>query len=143
MNLTLQNLYFLATGIFGNLFNSDKSFFLYTLQHAYADKPDPMSDSLSFVPKIPPGEYICIRGIHRLEATKINPNPQPFETFEITGVEGHSELLFHVGNYNEDSAGCVLLGTNSHKDMILNSRDAFEKFMAAQGLSQQFTLTVS
>lgn len=151
MNLTLQNDSFLATGIFGTLFNNDKTLLLQTLQHAYAEIPDLMSHSLNYQAKIPPGEYVCIRGIHTLEPTKINPDPQPFETFEITGVEGHSKLLFHIGNYNEDSIGCVLLGLSrqiwpdsvNKNDMILKSKDAFEKFMAAQEGCSEFSMTVS
>lgn len=143
MNLTLQNDSFLATGIFGTLFNSDKTFILHTLQHAYADIPDRNSMSLNYHAKIPPGSYKCVRGLHRLEPTKINPHPQPFETFEIEGVEGHFQLLFHVGNYNEDSIGCILLGTARQKDMLLNSRDAFEKFINAQSGCDTFILTVS
>ena len=53
-----------------------------------------------------------------------------FETFEITGVPGHSGILFHTGNTNNDSSGCVLLGTDTTRLGISDSRLAFSKFMA-------------
>lgn len=51
--------------------------------------------------KIPAGKYVCkrtqfIRG--------------GYETYEVTGVAGHSRLLFHRGNKETDSDGCILVG---------------------------------
>jgi hypothetical protein len=94
------------------------------------------------VPKIPTGTYECLRGVHQLAPTAISPKPQPFETFEITGVEGHSGLLFHTGNFSEDSRGCVLLSLGRNEKMLINSREGFERFMQAQAGCDNFTLTV-
>jgi hypothetical protein len=135
MNLTLKRDKFIAGGIFGSLFSGDNSLVLCTLEHAYQDEYE-------FVPKIPIGTFECIRGIHQLEPTAISPKPQPFETFEITGIDGHTGILFHTGNFNEDSSGCVLVGLGRNEKMIINSREAFEKFMKAQEGCDNFTLTV-
>lgn len=49
---------------------------------------------------IPDGYYTC----KRIQSPKFG------ETFEITNVEGRSEILFHKGNIDDDSHGCVLVG---------------------------------
>jgi uncharacterized protein DUF5675 len=135
MNLTLKREVYGANGIFGSLFSIDNSILLFTLEHAYDDGGE-------FVPKIPIGTYECVRGIHQLEPTSINPKPQPFSTFEITGVVGHTNLLFHTGNFNEDSAGCVLVATGRNEHMLTNSREGFERFMDAQTGCDSFELIV-
>jgi hypothetical protein len=72
---------------------------------------------------------------------------QPFTTFEITGVPGHSNILFHIGNYNKDSEGCVLLGrgiteAQSGDQMITMSNTTFKYFMDNQAGVDTFILTV-
>ena len=132
MDVELVRTAFLPEGIFGLLSPDGASLLLYTLEHSY-------SDGTGFVPKIPPGTYTCVRGIHQLAGMA-----QPFETFEIQGVAGHTNLLFHVGNYNQDSEGCVLLGLSRQDNTtILHSKEAFDAFMKLQDGVDQFTLTVS
>lgn len=122
-----------SDGIFSELRNFSDRLIAVTLEHAYW-----INDK--WLPKIPHGEYVCIRGLHRLERMK-----HDFTTFEITGVPNHTNLLFHVGNYNFDSDGCVLLGEEiegpkSHY-WIKNSQAAFQKFMLIQDMNL-FKLTV-
>lgn len=94
-------------------------------------------------PKLPPGIYRCVRGIHRLH----NKEAKPFETFEITGVPGHTGILFHVGNFIHDSDGCVLLGrvvssTETEPVMVTDSVKTFTRFMLDQEGVESFPLTV-
>lgn len=87
-------------------------------------------------PRIPAGRYICKRSrFHR----------GGYDTFEITGVPGRSRILFHKGNTEEDTMGCVLLGMElgtlvvrdeetgerRRKVAVLRSGDAFREFMDA------------
>jgi hypothetical protein len=118
-------------GIFSVLSNELGSVIAMTLEHSYDNEP-----------KIPNGSFVCVRGQHRL-----NGMTEDFTTFEITGVEGHSNLLFHWGNYNKDSEGCILLGQNivtssDGTEMITNSRATFAKFMEIQEGLDSFLLTV-
>lgn len=122
---------FIEAGVFGVLRKADtKEQIAVTLEHAYASP-------FGFSPKVPPGQYVCQRGMHRLERWKWS-----IETFEITDVPGHTDILFHVGNYNQDSSGCVLLGMARGDQMILNSRLAFAAFMLLQKGVESFTLIV-
>lgn len=127
---------FTAFGIFGTLSDSEGKILLRTLEHAFPD-----ANSSNFFPKTALGNYICKRGTHQLE------HGGPFETFEILGVppfDGKpvTGILFHVGNYNADSNGCVLLGESRSASMISNSKEAFVAFMNCLAGEDQFELLI-
>lgn len=140
MDLILNRFNYSELGVLSYLQTLNRETLFYTLEHAYAlDSTDTMTDT--WIPKLPVGEFRCVRGEHQLHNSR-----NPFETFEITGVSGHSGILFHVGNYNNDSDGCVLLGTSYTIEldtaMVLNSKEAFDKFMMLQQDVTQFMLKV-
>lgn len=134
MNLTLTRNKFRPDGVFSTLTNDLGEVVAFTLEHSY--------DNL---PKLQPGAYTCVRGQHQLHHMTA-----PFETFEIKGVIGHSNILFHWGNYNADSDGCVLLGEKvvpaakaaNAALMVTNSKVTFAKFMELQQGVDSFTLSV-
>jgi hypothetical protein len=134
---TLKRIEFRPDGIFGAFtFEGDDKPFMSTLEHAYQDEFDG-----SYQPKIPAGTYTCTRGTHELH------DGVPFETFEVTGVEGHSGILCcHVGNYNRDSDGCILGGSQTivegNCQMITNSKATFISYMARLAGINEFTLVV-
>lgn len=125
-SLTLARFSESDDGIFSHLWDEEKNLIAYTLEHAY-----------NKAPKIPHGTFKCVRGTHQL-----HENSAPFETFEITGVEGHSGLLFHCGNLQSESQGCVLVGSGLEGNMITESRKAFEKFMELMTGVDEFDLVV-
>ena len=103
----------------------------------------------SWAPKLLPGTYVCQRGTHTIHwPTPGNPNGTlTFVTFEVTGVPGHSGILFHVGNRPQvNSDGCNLTGAQTGVvegvPAVLQSEIAFEKFMALQDGVDTFNLTV-
>ncbi len=132
---------FLQTGIFGNLYNDDRSLYLSTLEHAFPVIPDSASLSTSWAPILQPGQYTCVLGEHQLL------HGGPFQAYQITNVPGHSGVLFHIGNYNKDSDGCVLLGmgklSDKIGDMLTLSDKAFTLFMNFMNGIETFPLTVS
>lgn len=110
-----------------------------SIEHTYDDGKG------NWLPKIPPGRYKCVRGMHQLTTGGL------FDTFEITGVEGHTGLLFHPGNTERDSHGCVCIGNafgelpvpgGQIMDAVLGSRQAFDLFMTLQMPVDEFWLTV-
>lgn len=140
MNLILTRNLFQPDGIFGELQDETGTQVAVTLEHAY----DAGHGDGSYAPKLQPGTYLCRRGPHQLHGMT-----EPFITFEITGVVGHTNILFHWGNYNKDSEGCVLLGRrivpnpDAPSDlMITSSRNTFLKFLDLQRDLDSFTLTV-
>jgi hypothetical protein len=136
MNLKLKRTEYRADGIFSDCFDDMGQTFMRTLEHAYGD------DTTGYLPKVPPGIYTCKRSMHRLHGMD-----HDFETFEIEGVEGHDNILFHWGNYNRDSEGCVLVGdteavVDNGVHIVTGSRKKFAAFMALQDGVDEFQLEV-
>lgn len=129
MMLTLERELFRSDGIFGALYREDRTAIAETLEHSFDQKA-----------ALPSGTYRCERGTHRLA------HGTPFETFEVLDVPGHTGILFHRGNYNADSRGCVLLGDwlvqADSGDTISGSASAFARFMNELAGCAEFTLTV-
>ncbi len=134
MDLTLIRFKKDGFGIFSRLYDDAHRQVAVCLEHAY-----PGPNLGEFFAKIPDGIYRCVRGMHMLKSG-------PIETFEVTGIEGHAGILFHPGNFNDDSEGCILMGksfmTTNKVEMITQSRLAFESFMRLQSEVDEFTLIV-
>jgi hypothetical protein len=131
MSFTLTHNRFCAAGIFGQLCEDGGAFVAYTLEHSYDNKP-----------KLADGEYTCVRGIHHL-----GPELKEINTFEIKGIpqfqgKNVTGVLFHPGNYNFDSAGCVLLGNSETDLMVASSKEAFAGFLKMVDGLDSFHLTV-
>jgi hypothetical protein len=128
--LELVRLAVVPDGAFGIL-KVDGLPWLATLERTY-----PISGVLQLV-KIPAGTWTCKR-------TEFNRGG--YDTFEVTGVPGHSRLLFHIGNSETDSEGCILLGRRfgalqGHWS-VFDSRLAFYEFMGRFTAKDEFTLRV-
>lgn len=135
MNLILKRQHYRLDGIFSCLSNEEDTIRFATLEHAYRDHNG------IYFPLVHPGVYDCLLGTHRLKKM-----PDFFSTFEVTGVKGHSGILFHVGNYDQDSEGCILIGEQIILDtkfaMINHSHESYLKFMELQKDILAFRLTV-
>lgn len=151
---TLTRLERREDGIVSRFWDDGGEVIAITLEHSFDGEP-----------KIPNGTYTCVRGTHRIPWRSIVNDPFiaeigakivtidgeqliEFETFEITGIDGHKNILFHWGNYNEDSDGCVLTGqayaliSGGTRAMVTNARATFAKFMAAMKGVDSFPLSV-
>jgi len=73
-------------------------------------------------------------------------SPTYGKTFGVTNVPGRSHILFHPGNVEKDTQGCILLGEHFGKlrkdRAILNSGKTFERFMRILGVDDEFHLTI-
>lgn len=47
----------------------------------------------------------------------------------LVGVKGFEGILIHVGNTQQDSLGCILIGYNKIKGKVINSTACFQKLM--------------
>ena len=117
-------------GILGHLYDAEGNQVACTMEHSY-----------NKLPKLKAGTYRCARGMHSLHR-----RPTPFVTFEIMDVPHCTGILFHPGNWQGDSSGCVLVGrthtTSAEGCMITNSRQTFNRFMLDLEGVESFTLTV-
>lgn len=130
MQLTLVRDRTSVDGVFGRLMSYD-NIVAYTLEHAF-----PGEDGYS--PAVPAGTYECVKGLHYLEGAS-----SCIMAFEVTKVLGHTGILFHIGNTNSDSSGCILVGQSIQGNMLMKSRLAFRAFMDSMLRYPIFTLVVS
>jgi len=88
-------------------------------------------------PVLGAGEYWCTRDYY---------NKGGYETFEIQ-VKGHDRVLFHIGNTEMDSRGCVLVGKSfgvlRGKGAVLDSKGGFAEFMALTSALPAFKMRVT
>lgn len=102
-------------GTFGVL-KIDKRVFCVTLEPE--DKLNKSNES-----SIPAQQYMCQRAT----------SPSHGETFRVKDVPERYGILFHKGNTETDTAGCILLGQYTDKlrgnRAIKNSGDTFKAFM--------------
>ena len=134
MNFKLTRTKSALYGIIGTMTSEDGAHSFVTLEHAYACA----MPNVIYVPKVAPGTYTCVRHA---------PNRLPYWTFMLEGVPPFqgaavTGILIHIGNYTNDSIGCILLGLKEGTGMIEDSKDAFEAFMALQDGIDSFQLTV-
>lgn len=85
---------------------------------------------------IPVQQYICKRV----------QSPKYGEVFEVKDVPGRTHVLIHWLNFDDQTEGCVGLGTQygqiGNRKCILNSKEAFNAFMEVMKDVDKFILTV-
>jgi hypothetical protein len=83
----------------------------------------PWLDNLPKVSCIPAGKYSCCRF----------SSPKHPNTFEVENVKNRSAILFHTGNTEADSEGCIVIGEQyakrNDKTGIAVSRAGFQEFL--------------
>lgn len=107
----------------GSLYIDDK-YFCDTLEDIDRGLTDNMTDSYISTVKvvdqtaIPTGSYkVTITYSNRFQ--KLLPL--------INNVKGFSGIRIHSGNTKEDTSGCILVGFNTKKGKVVNSRVTFNK----------------
>lgn len=88
-------------------------------------------------PIIRPGWYVCKRDFYHKGG---------YETFEIP-VPDHTRILFHKGNTEEDSRGCVIVaesfGVVGGRTAVLDSRTGFGGLMELTAGLTEFKMLVT
>jgi len=83
--------------------------------------------------KIPDGTFSCVKTTYYGGG---------YTTFEVMNVPGHSRILFHKGNYEKDTEGCILVADAFNGSWISGSRQGFAKLMGRVGDRMTFDLVV-
>jgi len=117
----LKHLSVISTGAYGGLMvrNDDDEWLpiAVTLERTYGI-------GLAQASKITPGIHKCTRTMY---------NKGGYETFEIH-VDGHTRILFHILNIEDQSEGCVGIGESFDPVLgqpgIIQSKKAFNQFMS-------------
>lgn len=112
--LILLRVAYILDGTFGVLFDGDIPFCL-TLEREWRNNEKNVSC-------IPRSKYIC----KRIESPKFG------DTFEVLNVSGRTDILFHKGNIEDDSHGCIIIGEQFHtykgKISLKASREGYAEF---------------
>jgi|SRR3972149_2066779 len=105
----------ISDGTFGVLLDGDIPFAL-TVER-------PWLNNQRGVSCIPEGLYTC----RRVDSPKFG------NTFEVSNVADRSEILFHKGNIDDDSRGCIIIGEQFEflggKVAVLSSAKGFGEFL--------------
>lgn len=105
----------------------------------------PWLDNQRKVSCIPEGTYKCLRC--RVSPDYMSDSPRFGDTFQIYDVPDRSNILFHKGNLNDDSYGCVLVGEQfgvlNRTPGILASKAGFDEFKRITDDIDQFWIRIS
>lgn len=126
-----------SEGTFGVLHTEKKPFAL-TLEREWLNNQRSVSC-------IPAGEYICVRCRTSPEYS-FQDSPKFGDTFVVTNVEGRQYILFHKGNIDQDSHGCILVGEQfgelKGSTALLASRAGFDEFLELLRGVDEFELSI-
>jgi len=93
-------------------------------------------ENAPYISSIPAQQYVCRR---------YSSEKYP-DTFQVMNVPGRFNILFHAGNTDDDTAGCILLGETIGKlkndRAILNSGRTFRRFLGVLAEYDEFVLTI-
>jgi len=128
MKITLQRLYQGDDCTLGVLASEDE-LLCYTLEN-------PWKDNTPNISCIPEGKYNC----------EPHNGVKYKDTWQITSVPGRSFILFHAGNTESDTRGCILpgtvIGSLGGERAVLGSRIALNKFKKLVGTDNAFKLII-
>ena len=82
---------------------------------------------------IPPGRYKAVR-CRRSAEYGYADSPKFGDTFVIEDVHGRNQILFHRGNIDDDTHGCIIVGEQfdrlNGEPAVLASAKGFGEFLA-------------
>jgi len=112
-----------TTGLLFDVTDNVRSFLCYTLEDEYR------SQKVYGETRIPAGTYkLTLRqtgGFHERYFKKF-PDMHRGMIY-VNNVEGFEWILWHIGNDDDDTAGCLLLGKTSQDGFIGRSTDAYKE----------------
>lgn len=134
MEIVIDRKYKKQSYTIGKLFINGQ-FFSNTLEDADRGLDDSMPLSKILELKKPSITAIP-KGTYKITLDVVSPrfSSQPFYKEVCNGklprllnVKGFEGVLIHCGNTAQDSSGCILVGINSEKGKVCNSKDTFKK----------------
>lgn len=140
-NYTIGNLYI------GNVF------FCNTLEDKDRGLTSQMSISEIELKKVY-GKTAIPTGTYKIDMTTVSPKfkdrvwAKPYKGIlpRLIDVKGYSGVLIHVGNDQEATSGCILVGENRIKGKVINSTATFYELMTvllkAQNAGETIELTI-
>lgn len=95
---------------------------------------------------IPVGTYRCLR-CRKSPDYGFKDSPKFGDTFQVFQVPGRSTILFHKGNLDDDTRGCILVGEKFDSiggiPGIASSAEGFAEFLKLLANEDEFTLKIT
>lgn len=87
-----------------------------------------MAKKVKKITAIPTGKYTVTLAVKSPKMSQVDYYKKYCDGYlpRLLGVVGYQGILIHVGNRATQSAGCILVGYNTTKGCVNNSRKAFE-----------------
>ena len=135
--IIIKRIAYTEDGTFGVLL-SDGVPFAVTLERQWLDNRRSVSC-------IPEGKYTVTR-CNKSSDYGFRDSPRFGDTFMVNEVPNRSKILFHKGNLDEDSHGCILVGeeygTLSGDAAVLSSKKGFNEFLKIHRRANAFDLEI-
>lgn len=93
----------------------------------------PWKNNRKLISCIPLGKYFC----------KSERHPRFGQTWLVTDVPGRSAIYFHVGNFRNETEGCILVGESVGDRGILRSKAGMNVLRAGIPFPNDFWLVVN
>lgn len=122
MKLKLERFQFTDKSTIGKL-SADDKFICYTLEDKVRETDEPVDKWKVY------GQTAIPRGIYTVIVDFSNRFQKNLP--RLLNVPGFSGVRIHSGNTNEDTEGCILVGSNYSQDKVGNSRATFNLLMSA------------
>jgi hypothetical protein len=120
------------------IFSKEKKPFAITLEREWLNNQRGVSC-------IPAGNYMCLR-CNTSPEYNFKDSPRFGDTFVVTDVDGRQYILFHSGNIDDDTHGCILVaeqyGSLHDSTAILSSRQGFGELMSLMKGKNEFELQI-
>lgn len=127
MKLELKRTFFKDTYVIGHLF-IDGVYFCDTIEDV------PRKVKIDHETCIPAGDYNVILTMSN-RFKKVMPL--------LLNVPGFEGIRIHSGNTSVDTSGCILVGQNKIKGMVVNSRLMFDKLMEKLDHSTDISISIT
>lgn len=86
---------------------------------------------------IPVGEYTAYIRDGKDSNSRWNYNP-----IQLINVFNRNYIQIHIGNYPEDTKGCILIGKGKGDNAVWNSRDTYEELMSKLDKTREIKVIV-
>ena len=82
-------------------------------------------------------------GTYKVKLMPAAANPRHGESWEVQAVPGRTDILFHSGNNERDSEGCILVGLGFHGRAIAASDIGMIRFRKFLSKMREFRLVIA
>jgi hypothetical protein len=143
MELLLERKYYKKDYIICRLY-IDYKYFCDTLEPPYGALTSEMTGRQITIVKLCSGKLAIPTGSYRVIVNMSPRFKRPLPL--LLDIPGFSGIRIHPGNMVKDTEGCILVGWNRHKGMVINSRSAvtllMDRFAEAEKKGKPVWITI-